>query len=77
MPSGYMPIVKLLPFQIPVSFTYFGYEGVFRTFTDATVDLDTMQRNGEGGVWEHSVAGAAGPWGHICVLCSLSGNILI
>lgn len=49
MPSGYMPIVKLLPFQIPVSFTYFGYEGVFRTFTDATVDLDTMQRNGEGG----------------------------
>lgn len=30
-----------------------------------------------GGCREQSVAGAAGPWGHICVLCSLSGNILI
>lgn len=34
--------------------------------------------NGNWGVyWEQSVAGAASPWGHICVLCSLSGNILI
>lgn len=30
-----------------------------------------------GGCWEQSIAGAASPWGHICVLCSLSGNILI
>lgn len=30
-----------------------------------------------GGCQKQSVAGAARPWGHICVLCSLSGNILI
>lgn len=51
--------------------------GVVRRDGDATVDLNMIQRNGRGGCWEQSVAGAAGPWGHICVLCSLSGNILI
>lgn len=30
-----------------------------------------------GGCEKTSVAGTAHPWGHICVLCSLSGNILI
>lgn len=51
------------------------WAGVFSTDRDA-VNLNMIQRN-EGVCWEQSVAGATGPWGHICVLCSLSGNILI
>lgn len=39
--------------------------------------ITRLEKKELGGFWEQSIAGAASPWGHICVLCSLSGNILI